>query len=179
MHPVALLFFFHSKCFYVILSYFTALCEWNKQSDDDDDVQTRMKTWWSWQIVSDQWRRSLSHRNIGAIVALSWRVQFIGPHSCWTHLQTQLLGSVTVRIVTSKLKVRNKDEWLEDVTYPLQRLHSLSIVCSAETYETDRLPVVSIAAITTAKHVHFISRKLIVNATFVAMLPFSKELHLT
>ena len=113
------------------------------------------------------------------LVALSWRVQFIGPHSCWTHLQTQLLGSVTVRIVTSKLKVRNKDEWLEDVTYPLQRLHSLSIVCSAETYETDRLPVVSIAAITTAKHVHFISRKLIVNATFVAMLPFSKELHLT
>ena len=28
---------FHSKCFYVLLSYFTALCEWNKESDDDDD----------------------------------------------------------------------------------------------------------------------------------------------
>jgi len=28
--PCCLVVLFHSKCFYVILSYFTALCEWNK-----------------------------------------------------------------------------------------------------------------------------------------------------
>jgi len=35
--PCCLVVLFHSKCFYVLLSYFTALCEWNKESDDDDD----------------------------------------------------------------------------------------------------------------------------------------------
>jgi len=28
--PCCLVVLFHSKCFYVLLSYFTALCEWNK-----------------------------------------------------------------------------------------------------------------------------------------------------
>jgi len=28
--PCCLVVLFHSKCIYVILSYFTALCEWNK-----------------------------------------------------------------------------------------------------------------------------------------------------
>jgi len=38
--PCCLVVLFHSKCFYVILSYFTALCEWNKikYSDDDDEI---------------------------------------------------------------------------------------------------------------------------------------------
>jgi len=40
--------------FYVILtSYFTALCEWNKQSDDDDDDDERSYSTLGMQLVHE------------------------------------------------------------------------------------------------------------------------------